>query len=204
VLARSIKKSDKAATRYEKARAKIPKEKVLSIERVSDKPDGGSKMRLCFRERDKPLNGKLTHALDRPGREAALLLHSEVRKSEGDNVGVEAAHSIEQAAEGAARFIHAGYRRLKLQPHRTALRAEEKAIKKNVNALYERSMRQNPELRKANPLKKALHKRKIKRDYAKQFRQTQTTAQKAKRTAARAKEVTRRTVIFVKRHWKSC
>ena len=206
-LARSIIKSDKAATRYEKARAKIPKEKVLSIERVTDKPDGKAETRLVFRERDKPINGKLTHALDRPGREASLALHGEVRKHEGDNAGIEAAHSTEQAAEGAGRFIGAGYKSMKLQPHRAALRAEEKAIKKNVNALYERSLRQNPELAKANPIKKVLHKQKIKRDYTKQFRQgnldrVKKTAQKTKKAAKTAKETTVKTVKFVARHWK--
>ena len=80
-----IKKSDKVADRFEAARAKIPKEKVLSI------------------ERDKSPNGKLKHALDRPGREAALAVHSEVRKS--DNTGIEAAHFAERRAEGAARDI---------------------------------------------------------------------------------------------------
>jgi len=206
-LAKVIKKSDKAADRYEKARAKIPKEKVLSIERVTDKPGGKAETRLVFRERDKPPNGKLTHALDRPGREIALVLHSEVRKYEDDNIGIEAAHSTEQAAEGAARFMGAGYRRMKLQPHRAALRAEEKAITKNANAIYERSLRQNPELANANPIKKALHKRKIKRNYAKAFRQgnleqAQKTAQKTKKAAQTVKETAVKTAKFVASHWK--
>jgi len=139
------------------------------FERGQGKPET---TRLVFRERDKPPNGKLTHALDRPKRELALAVHSEIKKHEGDNVGVEAAHSTEQAAEGAARYIGTGHKRLKLQPHRATFRAEEKAINKNANALYQRSLRQNPELRKANPIKKALHKRKVKRDYAKAFRQS--------------------------------
>jgi hypothetical protein len=206
-LARSINKSDKAATRYEKARAKIPKEKVLSIERVSGKPDGKTGTHLVFRERDKPPNGKLTHALDRPKREAALAVHGEVRKYEGDNTGIQAAHSTERAAEGAARALGAGYKSLKLQPQRAALRAEEKAIKTNVNALYEKSLRLNPELEHANPIKKALHKQKIKRDYAKAFRQgnlekVQKTAQKAKKAAKTAKETAEKTGRFVARHWK--
>ena len=38
-LAKPIKKSDRAADRYEKARARIPKQKVLAIERVPKKPE---------------------------------------------------------------------------------------------------------------------------------------------------------------------
>jgi len=200
-----IKKSDKAADRYEKARTRVPKEKVLSIERVSDNPAGRSKTRLTFRERDKPPNGKLTHTLKRPGREAALAAHSEVRKS--DNTGIEAAHFAERRAEGAARKIGQGYKYLKFRPYRAAAKAEEKAFKANVNALYERSLRLDPELAEANPVKKAWHKRKIKRDYAKSFRQgnldrVKQTAATAKKAAQKAKETTEKAVKFAARHWK--
>ena len=200
-----IKKSDRTADRFEAARAKIPKEKVLSIERVSDKPVGRSKTRLTFRERDKPPNGKLTHILKRPGREAALAVHSEVRKS--DNTGIEAAHFAERRAEGAARKIGAGYKHLKFRPYRAAAKAEEKAFKANVNALYERSLRLDPELAEANPITKAWHKRKIKRDYAKSFRQgnldrVKQTAATAKKAAQKAKETTEKAVKFAVRHWK--
>ena len=41
-LAKYIKKSDKATDRYETARARIPKEKVLSVERVPREPGGKS------------------------------------------------------------------------------------------------------------------------------------------------------------------
>ena len=200
-----IKKSDKAADRFETARAKIPKEKVLSIERVSDNPVGRSKTRLTFRERDKPPNGKLTHTLKRPGREAALAVHSEVRKS--DNTGIEAAHFAERRAEGAARKISAGYKHLKFRPYRAAAKTEEKAFKANVNALYERSLRLDPELAESNPITKAWHKRKIKRDYAKSFRQSnldrvKQTAATAQKAAQKAKEATEKAVKFAVRHWK--
>jgi hypothetical protein len=45
-MAKSVRKSEKAANRYEKARAKVPKEKSLTIERVSDKPSGKAELRL--------------------------------------------------------------------------------------------------------------------------------------------------------------
>jgi len=199
-MTKPVRKSDKAAKRYEKTRAKVPKEKSLTIERVSDKPSGKAETRLVFQDRDKPPNGKLTHALDRPKREAANFVHGKVSQVEGDNTGVQAAHTTEKAAEYGARKVGEGYRRLKLQPHRAALRAEEKAIKANSKALYERSLRRNPELRKANPLKKALHKRRIKREYAKAFRQGNQGVQQA---AGTAKKATRRVGSAVIRTIKS-
>jgi len=244
-LAKSIKKSEKAAVRYEKAQARVPKEKVLSIERVPDaptipkgerkpeairpvfsdkgrltdlqrvtgKPDGiptgKPATRLVFRERDKPPNGKLTHALSRPGREAGLAFHGEIRKREGDNVGVEAAHGAEQTAESAGRFAAAGYRHMQFRPYKNAEKATEKAFKANVNVLYEQSLRMNPELEHMGPIKKALHKRKIQRDYAKTFRESQktaervkTTARTAKKAAEKTKEAVEKAGRFVVRHWK--
>lgn len=195
-----IKKSDRAADRYEKARGRISKEKIPTIERVSDKPGGKTETRLTFRERDKPPNGKLKHAMSRPGREAALAVHNEVRKS--DNTGIETAHFAERRAEGAARKIHAGYKHMQFRPYRAAAKAEEKAFKANVKVRYERSLRRNPELEHANPVKKAWHKRKIKRDYAKQFRQRQSTLDRVKRTAQKAKETTEKTIKFAVKHWR--
>ena len=178
-MTKAIKKSDSAAQRYERARSKTPKEEAFTVGRVKDTPGGKPGTRLSFRERDKLPNGKLQHALQRPGREAALLIHSEVRKS--DNSGVQASHSAERVAEGAARKLGQWYRSVKLQPHRAALRAEKKAVKANVNALYKRSLRTNPELRDAGAIKKAAYKRRLKKHYAKKFRQGNAKA--AKKTA---------------------
>ena len=185
-MAKSARKSDKAATRYKKARGKVPKEKSLTIERVSDKPSGKAESRLVFGESNKPPSGKFTHALDRPKREVSSFVHGKVSKVEGENTGIQAAHSAEKAAEYGARKVGDGYRRLKFLPYRAAFRAEEKAIKANSKALYQRSLRMNPELRNANPIKRAWHKRRIKREYARAFRQGNIGVQQAAGTAKRA------------------
>jgi cell wall-associated NlpC family hydrolase len=207
-LAKSVKKSDKAAERFEAARARIPKEKVLTVERVSDRPGGKAETRLVFRERDKPPNGKLTHALDRPGREAALAAHGEIDRSNADgNTGVSAAHFSEKTAEGAVRKAREGYRSLKMRPYRAAAKAGEKTFRANVNALYERSIRLNPELAGAGPLSKALHKRKIKRGYAKAFRReniggAKKTAEAVRKGAGKAREAAQNAVKFAAGHLK--
>jgi len=168
-MSKHINKTQKAIKGYEKAQGKIPKKKSLSIERVSDKPKGKTETRLIFVEDNKPINGsksngKLQHALERSGREAANFTHKEISKHEGDNSGIKAAHSTEKAAEGA------GYRYLKQSPYRSALRHERKAVKANVNALYQRSLRSNPNIKNARAVRKALHKRHIKKQYAKSLR----------------------------------
>jgi len=156
-MSKAIRKSDKATSNYNTA-----------VKRISE-PNGKSEMRLLFREGEKPVNGKLKHALDRPKQEAGAYLHKEVSKHEGDNTGVQAAHSTEKAAEFGAKKLGAGYRYLKQSPYRSALRHERKAVKANVNALYQRSLRSRPEIKNAGAIRKALHKRHIKKQYVKAF-----------------------------------
>ena len=178
-------------------------------ENVQSKPE--TKSRLEFRERDKPPNGKLTHALERPGREAALAVHSQIRKSEGDNSGVQAAHFTERTAEGAARTARNVHSRLKHEPQRKLLKAEQKAVKTNANAMYKRDLQTKPGLDKAGAARKAAYKRKIKKDYARAFRQGNlgNTVKKAKRakknTERTAKSIAfavRQTVKFIVANWK--
>jgi hypothetical protein len=87
------------------------------------------------------------------------------------------------------------------------LKTEQKAVKANVNAIYKRDLQVKPELENAGVFKKAAHKRKIKKDYARAFRQgdisgVKQTAQKAKKAAKKAKETTEKTVKFAVKNWK--
>ena len=184
---RRVRKSNaKIYSRYTKPPGKTPKEKSQPIQRVSSKPDGKLEARLSFREGDKPSNGKLQHTLQRPGREAALLIHREVGKS--DNTGVQAAHSTGKAAGGAARKLSAGYRRLKFRHQRTVQKARGKALKPNPKAPHQQSIRLRPNAKKAGATKKALHKRRMKKHYAKAYRAGKAgakgTAVVAKKAAA--------------------
>jgi cell wall-associated NlpC family hydrolase len=208
-LSKAIGKSDRAADKVDAARARLPKQKELSIQRVFDEPTGKAKTRLSFRDTEKPLNGKLQHnLLSRPKQEAALAAHGEVERSNADgNIGVQAAHFAERRAEGAARKVQSGYRSLKTRPYRAAAKAEKSAAKANVNALYQKALRADPELAKGNILQKSLYKRKIKRDYAKAFRQgniqtAKKTAATIKKTAQKATETAQKTAAFAVRHWK--
>ena len=67
-------------------------------------------------------------------------------RPEQDNVGVESAHKSEETAETGARLVREGYRSHKLKPYRKAAQAEQKLEKANVNALYQKSLRENPQL----------------------------------------------------------
>lgn len=206
-LDKAIRKSDKAADRLEAAQAKIPKSKRIAAARTFDEATGKSKVRLHFEETGKPINGKLQHnPLDRPMREIGVAVHGKIHQVEKDNSGVEGAHKAEQLTERAAHKVKQGYRSHKLKPYRAAAKAENRLIKANTNARYQKALRDNPQLVGANPLAKAWQKRKIKRDYAKELRKSakgaQTTAATTKKATQKANEAAQKTAAFAVRHWK--
>ena len=134
-------------------------------------------------------------------------LHKEIRETEQDNVGVESAHKSEEAVETGAYLVREGYRSHKLKPYRKAAQAEQKLEKANVNALYQKSLRENPQFT-SNPLSRWQQKQSIKKQYAVAKRAGQTagnTAQAASKTgkAARTvKEKAQQAGAFVMRHKK--
>jgi len=100
-LEKPIKRVKKAEAKADKAQAKIPKKTVVKKERGFDPATGKVKTQLRFEEVDKKKPpSKLTHAVqDAPANFVLSQVHREVRQSEDDNVGVEAAHKVEQAVE---------------------------------------------------------------------------------------------------------
>lgn len=204
-LAPHIRKAEKAADKLEKAQAKIPKKKVLRKQRVFDEVKAKPKTRLYFEEIDKPKPpSKLTHAvLSTPAMEA----HRQIGKVEQENVGVQAAHKSEQAAETGVRTVQAIRRNHKLKLHRTAEKLTKKADRANINVLYQKTLRENPQL-SSNPLSRWQQKQAIKRQYAaaKKAGQaactTKKTAERAVKTAKKTAEATRKTAAFAARNWK--
>ena len=207
-LEKYIRKSDKAADRLDAARAAIPKEKKLVKTRTFDEATGKGKNRLHFEEKDKPPGFKDKHSpLSRPAQEAGILVHNKIHSVEKDNSGVEGAHKSEEAAERGlkygARKIKQGYRSHKLKPYREAAKAEKAAFKANVDFQYHKALHDNPQL-KSNPVSRFWQKRQIKKQYAKEARNTakgiKSAAEKTGKAAKKAAEQTRKAAAFVARH----
>ena len=207
-LEKYIKKSDKAADRLDKAKAAIPKEKKLVKERTFDETTGKGKTRLHFEEKDKPPGFKEKHSpLSRPAQEAGILVHNKIHSVEKDNSGVEGAHKSEEAAERGlkygARKIKQGYRNHKLKPYREAAKAEKAAFKANVDFQYHKTLHDNPQLT-SNPISRFWQKQQIKKQYAKEARNTakgiKGAAERTLKAAAKAAEKTKQTAAFVARH----
>ena len=209
VLGKAIRKADKAAGKADAAQAKIPKKTVKVKEKVTDPATGKKTVRLRFEEVDqKKPPSKLTHAVkDAPGNVVIGTVHREIQASEDDNVGVESAHKTEEAAEGAGRLVREGYHSHKLKPYREAAKAEQRLEKANVNALYQKSLQENPQFA-SNPISRWQQKQAIKKQYAaaKHAGQTGGTAAKAaENTASAAKKATeevKKAGEFIWRHRK--
>ena len=188
-LEKPIRKAEKAADRADQADAKIPKKTVKKKERVVDPGTGKVTTRLKFEEtvKKKPPS-KLAHAVrDAPGNTVLAAAHREIGKDEDDNVGVQSAHKLEETAETGGRMAQSAYRSHKLKPYRKAAIAEHRLEKANVNALYHKSLSENPQL-VSNPLSRLRQKQAIKKQYAaaKRAGQTAGTAGKTAGNTAKA------------------
>ena len=188
-LEKPIKRVKKAAARADKAQAKIPKKTVVKKERGFDPATGKVKTQLRFEEVDKKKpTSKLTHAVqDAPANFVLSQVHREVRQSEDDNVGVEAAHKVEQAVESGGRLVQSAHRAHQLKPYRAAIRAEKKLERANLDALQKKAEIDSPT---SNPVSKWQQKQAIKKQYAaaKHNQAAQTTAKAAENTAKAAKK----------------
>ena len=188
-LEKPIKRVKKAEAKADKAQAKIPKKTVVKKERGFDPATGKVKTQLRFEEVDKKKPpSKLTHAVrDAPANFVLSQVHREVRQSEDDNVGVEAAHKVEQAVECGGRLVQSAHRAHQLKPYRAAIRAEKKLERANLDALQKKTEIDSPT---SNPVSKWQQKQAIKKQYAaaKHNQAAQTTAKAAENTAKAAKK----------------
>ena len=188
-LEKPIKRVKKAVAKADKAQAKIPKKTVVKKERGFDSATGKVKTQLRFEEVDKKKPpSKLTHAVqDVPANFVLSQVHREVRQSEDDNVGVEAAHKVEQAVESGGRLVQSAHRAHQLKPYRAAIRAEKNLERANLDALQKKAEIDSPT---SNPVSKWQQKQAIKKQYAaaKHNQAAQTTAKAAENTAKAAKK----------------
>lgn len=188
-LEKPIKRVKKAEAKADKAQAKIPKKTVVKKERGFDPATGKVKTQLRFEEVDKKKPpSKLTHAVqDAPANLILSQVHREVRQSEDDNVGVEAAHKMEQTVESGGRLVQSAHRAHQLKPYRAAIRAEKKLERANLDALQKKAEIDSPT---SNPVSKWQQKQAIKKLYAaaKHNQAAQTTAKAVENTAKAAKK----------------
>lgn len=183
-VSRAAGKAKRTADRVDAAKARLPTKGRLRDEKEKTAFYGEQ---LRFGKKDFSDAGEEIVSPGRPTGRAALhaaagmlsaRAHREIAEHENDNAGVQAAHQSEAFAEGTGRAIeHASYSR-KLKNYRKAVRLEKKADKANVEALFQKSMADNPEAA-SNPISRWKQRQEIKKQCA--------AAKSASSTAAGAK-----------------
>ena len=186
-LQKAIRKSDKAADKLDAARAAIP-EKQPSFHQ--------------------PVN-----PLARPLQEIGHAAHAKVHEVEQENVGVEAGHMTERGMEKAVRY---GNRKLqnwqtdrKLKPWREVSHAEQAAVQANAEALYQKALRENPQLAASNPISRMWQKKKLQKQYAAAYRAAHSAgdaaaaAQTASKGAGKSADAAKKAGEFVSKHKKA-
>ena len=213
-LGKYIDRSDRAADRLDAAKATIPTKKILRTERVFDETAGKGKTQLHFEEVEKRPNGRLRHnPLSRPVHEIVHAAHAKVHEVEQENVGVEAGHLTERGMEKAVRY---GNRKLqnwqadrKLKPWREVSSAEQAAVQANADALYQKALRENPQLAASNPISRMWQKKKLQKQYAAAYRAAHSAgdaaaaAQAASKGAKKSADAAKRAGEFVSKHKKA-
>jgi len=186
-LQKAIRKSDKAADKLDAARAAVP-EKQPSLHQ--------------------PVN-----PLARPLQEIGHAAHAKVHEVEQENVGVEAGHLTERSMERAVRY---GNRKLqnwqadrKLKPWREVSHAEQAAVQANADALYQKTLRENPQLAASNLISRMWQKKKLQKQYAAAYRAAHSAgdaaaaAQTAAKGAKKSADAAKKAGEFVSKHKKA-
>ncbi len=180
-----IRKSDKAADRLDVARDAIPN-------KSPGKPHA--------------------NPLSRPIQEAGAAIHGKVREVEQENSGVQSGHLGERGIEKAVGY---GNRRVqnwraerKLKPGRTRQRRSRQRSRPMRISTIGKPWRRTPSLHPPTQSPACGGKKRLQKQYAAAYRAAGKTAQAGKTaeataTAARkTAQGSKRTVLFVKRHWK--
>lgn len=188
--AHAEKKAEVLGQKLEKAKAEVPKQYRPRIKREFDSATGKVRPTLHFEEEVRPRGKKNPAAKGalKAGRTADLAVHNKIRQVEHENVGTEAAHKTEFAAENmAAGAVKSGYRYVKDTPYRKVDKLEVKSAKATVNANYRAAVRDNPELQK-HSLSAMYQKRRVKREYAKAYREAHKNGRRGAAAVKKAKE----------------
>lgn len=124
-------------------------------------------------------------------------VHGKIHEVEHENVGVESAHRTELAGEtavrGTARFVK---HRIHTRPARRVRKWEIRDIKAKADYAYRTMSQEHPEL-KSNPISRFWQKRRLKKQYAEQARET---AKYGKQAVKFTEKITRSVTAFVKRN----
>ena len=198
-------KAEKAAAKAEKAVDKITPKKHRKLRQEADvSASRTAKLRFGKAKADdippKPSGIKRT-ATHAPVDTLSANVHKSISRYEDDNVGVQTAHQTELGAETAYHVADNVVYSHKLKAYDKAEKLVSKSDKANVNALFEKFKKDNPNA-SSNPLSRWQQKHNIKKEYAaaRAGKGGKATAKGAEKTAKGAKSLTQKITDFCVSH----
>lgn len=209
-------RADKAVDKAEKAADKLASKKAKPKLKLETDAAGSRKAKLRFEKAEFTEIERPSVAKHMASRGAAVTLtskaHQAVSEYEDDNIGVQAVQETTKAVESTAYTVdHAVYSH-KLKAYDKAEKLVEKSDKANVNALYEKFKKDNPDAA-SNPISRWKQKQAIKKEYAavKASKNTASTTASASKGAGKAtgkaaqgaKNITEKVTEFCTTHSKT-
>ena len=194
-LQKKQRQAEKAAKKVQKARAKLPKTREYTLQRVFDEKTGKGKYVVVPLDKEKPFKqeGIPKTTMRRMQNESRNFVHGKIAETEKENSAVEGAHKSEQKVETVYSFVKRQIKGKEQKQRAKVAKLEKKQFKKEVNFQYQKFLEENPQMQK-KALQKRLQKQRIKREYIKARKKAA-----AGKTAEQAFEKTKNGAVTVAR-----
>lgn len=167
-LKKKQRQAQKAGRKVQKARAKLPKTREYTLQRVFDEKTGKGKYVAVPLDKEKPFKqeGIPKTTMRRMQNESKNFVHGKIAETEKENSAVEGAHKSEQKVEALYAFVKRQIKGKDQKQRAKVAKLEKKQFQKEVNFQYQKFLEENPQMQK-KALQKRLQKQRIKREYVK-------------------------------------
>ena len=194
-LQKKQRQAQKAGKKVQKARAKLPKTREYTLQRVFDEKTGKGKYVVVPLDKEKPFQqeGIPKTTMRRVQNEGRNFVHGKIAETEKENSAVEGAHKSEQKGEQLFSFVKRQIKGKEQKQRAKIAKLEKKQFKKEVNFQYQKFLEENPQMQK-KALQKRLQKQRIKREYIKARKKAASA-----KTAEQAFEKTKNGAVTVAR-----
>ena len=194
-LQKKQRQAGKAGKKVQKARAKLPKTREYTLQRVFDEKTGKGKYVVVPLDKEKPFKqeGIPKTTMRRMQNESRNFVHGKIAETEKENSAVEGAHKSEQKGEELFSFVKRQLKGKEQKQRAKVAKLEKKQFKKEVNFQYQKFLDENPQMQK-KALQKRLQKQRIKREYIKARKKAASA-----KTAEQAFEKTKNGAVTVAR-----
>ena len=194
-LQKKQRQAGKAGKKIQKARAKLPKTREYTLQRVFDEKTGKGKYVVVPLDKEKPFKqeGIPKTTMRRMQNESRNFVHGKIAETEKENSAVEGAHKSEQKGEELFSFVKRQLKGKEQKQRAKVAKLEKKQFKKEVNFQYQKFLEENPQIQK-KALQKRLQKQRIKREYIKARKKAASA-----KTAEQAFEKTKNGAVTVAR-----